>query len=199
MATSDLQVAIRDAAGKGISRQLRRQGLAPAVVYGKGMDACNITVVPKALFAAINTEAGWNTIITLRGEGAFNGKSVILKDMQVDPIRRDVLHADFQAIDLKEAVHVMVPVHPIGKSAGEIAGGSLQIIRHELEVVCLPTAIPKSIDVDVTELNIGGVIHVDEIVPPAGVTIPHDVNFTVITITGHKAEAEEGVEVGEGA
>ncbi len=198
MATSELNVASRDTVGKGISRSLRRQGLAPAVVYGKGMEPCAISVDPKALKKAIATEAGWNTILTLKGEGGFDGKSVILKDMQMDPIRRDVLHADFQTIDMKQKVHVMVPVHPLGKSAGEKIGGSLQIIRHELEVVCLPTAIPAAIEVDVTALEIGDVIHVDEIVAPDGVEIPHDVNFTVITCTGHKAEGEGEVEFAEG-
>jgi large subunit ribosomal protein L25 len=150
-------------------------------------------VEPKALKKAIATESGWNTLITLKGEGAFSGKVVILKDMQVDPIRRDVKHADFQVIDLKKKVHVMVPVHPVGKSEGEKVGGSLQIIRHELEVFCLPSGIPGAIEVDVTSLNIGDVLHVEDLVLPAGVEVPHEVNFTVITVTGHKAEeGEEG-------
>ncbi|BCR05922.1 50S ribosomal protein L25 [Desulfuromonas versatilis] len=194
MAASELNVTKRESVGKGISRSLRRQGLAPAVVYGAGMEPVAVTVEPKALKKAIATEAGWNTIITLKGDGAFDGKAVILKDMQVDPIRQDVMHADFQAIDLQQNVHVMVPVHPVGKSAGEKIGGRLEVIRHELEVVCLPTAIPKAIEVDVTALEIGDVIHVNEIVPPAGAVIPHEVNFTVVTCTGHKPEEEEGAE-----
>lgn len=194
MATSELNVTRRESAGKGISRSLRRQGLAPAVVYGAGMDAVAVTVEPKALKKAIATEAGWNTIITLRGDAAFDGKAVILKDLQVDPIRQEIMHADFQAINLQKKVHVMVPVHPVGKSAGEKIGGRIEVIRHELEVVCLPTAIPSSIEIDVTALEIGDVIHVEEIVAPEGTVIPHDVNFTVITCTGHKPEEEEGEE-----
>jgi large subunit ribosomal protein L25 len=112
--------------------------------------------------------------------------------MQVDAIRRDVQHVDFQVIDLKKKVHVMVPVHPVGKSEGEKVGGSLQVIRHELEVACLPSSIPGAIEVDVTSLNIGDVLHVEDLVLPAGVEVPHEVNFTVITVTGHKAEGEEG-------
>jgi len=192
MAQAELNVTQRDGIGKGSARALRRQELVPAVVYGKGVEPCAITVEPKALKKAIATEAGWNTLITLKGEGAFDGKVVILKDMQVDPIRRDIQHADFQVIDLSKKVHVMVPVHPVGKSAGEKVGGSLQIIRHELEVVCLPAAIPGSIEVDVTALNIGDVMHVEDLVLPTGTEVPHDVNFTVITVTGHKPEEEEG-------
>lgn len=189
MAQSQLAVTSRDGAGKGISRSLRRQGLVPAVVYGKGMEACNVAVDPKALGQAIATEAGWNTLITLQGSGSFDGKVVILKDVQVDPLRRNPIHYDFQAVDLAKKVHVMVPVHTVGKSKGEKLGGALQIIRHELEVVCLPTAIPTSIDIDVTELGIGGVVHINDIKFPAGVeAAPHEANFTVVTITGHKAE-----------
>jgi large subunit ribosomal protein L25 len=193
MAETELNVTLRDGIGKGGARALRRQNLVPAVVYGRGLEPCAVTVEPKALKKAIATESGWNTLITLKGEGAFSGKVVILKDMQVDAIRRDVQHADFQVIDLKKKVHVLVPVHPVGKSEGEKVGGSLQVIRHELEVFCLPSAIPGAIEVDVTSLNIGDVLHVEDLVLPTGVEVPHEVNFTVITVTGHKAEeGEEG-------
>lgn len=191
MAQAELNVTLRDGIGKGGARALRRQKLVPAVVYGKGLEPCAVTVEPKALQEAIATESGWNTLITLKGEGSFNGRVVILKDMQFDPIRRDVHHADFQVIDLKKKVHVMVPVHPVGKAEGEKIGGSLQVVRHELEVVCLPTAIPGSIEVDVTSLGIGDVLHVEDLVLPAGIEVPHEVNFTVITVTGHKPEVAE--------
>jgi large subunit ribosomal protein L25 len=197
MAQTELKVTLRERVGKGGSRSLRRQELLPAVVYGKGMEPCAITVDPKQLEKAIDTESGWNTLITLKGEGVFDGKIVILKDMNLDPIRRDPVHADFQAIDINQRVHVMVPVHPVGKSAGEKLGGNLQVIRHELEVTCLPTAIPDAIEVDVTAMKIGDVLHVEDIVLPQGVKASHDVNFTVITVTGHKAEEEETPAEGE--
>jgi len=190
MAQSELNVIPRTRVGKGGNRALRRADQAPAVVYGKGMEPCAISIVPKALKKALATESGLNTLITLKGEGPFNGKVVIVKDMQFDAIRRDITHVDFQAIDLSKKVHVMVPVHAIGKSQGEKDGGHLQVIRHELEVVCLPTAIPKAVEIDVTALKIGGVIHVNDLQLPAGVEAPHDVNFTIITVTGHKSDEE---------
>lgn len=198
MAQAELNVSARTRLGKGGSRALRRQEQAPAVVYGKGIEPCAVTVEPKALKKALATESGLNTLITLRGDGPFDGKVVIVKDLQFDAIRRDITHVDFQAIDLTAKVHVMVPVHAIGKSQGEKDGGNLQLIRHELEVVCLPTAIPKAIEIDVTALKVGGVIHINDITLPAGVEAPHDVNFTVITVTGHKAEGE-GPAAAEGA
>ncbi len=192
MAQSQLAVTSRDSAGKGVSRSLRRQGLVPGVVYGKGMEACNVAVDPKALNQAIATEAGWNTLITLKGDGTFAGKVVILKDVQIDQLRRNPIHYDFQTVDLTKTVHVMVPVHAVGKSKGEKLGGALQVIRHELEVVCLPANIPTSIDLDVTELNVGDVVHIDDITMPTGVeAAPHEANFTVVTVTGRKAEEAE--------
>lgn len=190
MAQSNLMVSQRANLGKGGARAARRQGLVPAVVYGKGLEPCAVNVEPKSLEQAIGTEAGWNTLITLSGEGPVDGRVVILKDLQMDPIRREPLHADFQVIDLAKKIHVMVPVHPVGKSAGEKAGGNLQVVRHELEVACLPTAIPGAIEVDVTSLGIGDVLHIADIELPDGIEAPHDVNFTVITVTGHKAEEE---------
>lgn len=192
MAQSQLSVSSRSGSGKGVARALRREGSVPGVVYGKGMASCNVVVDPKALKQAIATEAGWNTLITLQGDGSFDGKIVILKDMQVHPLRRHVVHVDFQAVDLTQKVHVMVPVHAIGKSKGEKNGGQLQIIRHELEVVCLPADIPAAINIDVTALNIGDVIHIADVALPAGIEVPHDVNFTVITVVGHKADEGEG-------
>ncbi len=196
MANTELKVSARERIGKGGSRSLRRQGLVPAVVYGKGMAPCSVSVEPKALEEAIATEAGWNTLIKLSGVPAVDGKVVILKDLQVDPIRRDMWHADFQAIEMGKKTHVLVPVHPVGKSKGEKEGGNLQVIRHELEVVCLPSNIPSAIEVNVSDLKIGGVLHVEDLVLPEGIEVPHDVNFTVITVTGRKAEEEEGATEG---
>lgn len=196
MAQSQLSVAPRAGTGKGSARALRRAGLVPGVVYGKGLAACTVAVDPKALKQAIATEAGWNTLITLQGDGPFDGKVVILKDLQVHPLRRDMTHVDFQAVDLNQKVHVMVPVHVVGKSLGEKAGGQLHIVRHELEVVCLPTDIPTSINIEVAALNIGDVVHIEDVALPAGTEVPHEVNFTVITVTGHKAEEEAAAAAG---
>ena len=117
MATAELKVTQRDRSGKGVARSLRRQGMIPAVVYGRGLTPATVAVTPKELKTAISTEAGWNTLITLQGETEYAGKVVILKDLQVDPIRRDYMHADFQVIDMTHIVNVMVPVHAVGKAA----------------------------------------------------------------------------------
>lgn len=197
MAKSVLNVETRVRTGKGGSRKVRQDGLVPAVVYGKGVEALNLRLDPKALQKAVATEAGWNTLITLKGNGPFDGLVVILKDMQIDAIRRNPTHVDFLAIDLEKTLAVMVPVQPVGKSQGEIEGGTLQLVRHEVEVYCLPTNIPTSIEIDVTALNIGEVVHIDELSLPEGVESQHDVNFTVLTVVGRMAEEVEVGEEGE--
>lgn len=191
MAKSTLEVTLRQGTGKGASRALRRAELVPGVVYGKGIEPTAIQFTAKALKAAIATEAGWNTLITLKGEGSISNLTVILKELDLHPIRREIRHADFHTVDMKKKVHVMVPVEVVGKSAGEKAGGSLEVIRKELEVVCLPTNIPNHIEINVEAINIGDVIHVNDLKLAAGIEIPHEVNFTVITCTGRKAEVEE--------
>lgn len=191
MANAELNVTLREEAGKGVSRKLRAEGLVPAVVYGKGMEPCSVTVEPKALEKAVSSDAGWNTLITLKGAKPVENKVVVLKSLELHAVRRDMVSADFHAIDLKQKGSFMVPVVPVGKSEGEKVGGSLQVIRHELEVVCLPTAVPQTIEINVEALEIGDVVHVDEVVVPEGAELPFDVNFTVITCVGHKPEADE--------
>ncbi|PLX87498.1 MAG: 50S ribosomal protein L25 [Desulfuromonas sp.] len=194
MAQIELNVTSREASGKGISRKLRAAGQVPAVVYGKGMEPSKISFEPKALEAAISGDAGWNTLLTLRGASELDGKVVVLKDLELHPLRRDMVCADFHAIDLNKKVHFMVPVVAVGQSEGEKMGGTLQVIRHELEVICLPTAVPQAIEINVEALTIGDVVHVEEVVVPEGVEVPFDVNFTVLTVKGHKEEATDGGE-----
>nr|WP_320048393.1 50S ribosomal protein L25 [uncultured Desulfuromonas sp.] len=201
MAQAELNIALRERVGKGGARSARRDGLVPGVVYGPGIEPCAINVEPKALQKAISGEAGWNTLLTLKGEGPFNGVLAVVKDIQVDSIRRDPTHVDFQAINTNKAVSFMVPVNAVGKSAGEKAGGNLQVIRKELEVVCLPSNVPAHIDINVEALEIGDVVHINDVTAPEGVELPHDVNFTVITVVGHKpsddVEGEEEAAEGE--
>lgn len=194
MAKAELNVTLREDAGKGVARKLRVQGMVPAVVYGKGIEPCTIIVEPKALEAAVSTEAGWNTMITLKGAKPVEGKVVVLKNLDLHPIRRNMVCADFHAIDLKKKISFMIPVVAVGKSEGEKQGGSLQVIRHELEVVCLPSEVPLSIEINVDALDIGDTVHVEEVEIPEGVELSFDVNFTVITVKGHQAEELDEVE-----
>lgn len=198
MAQAELNVEIRENTGKGVARKLRAAGMIPAVVYGKDMEPTPISVEPKALEEAVSTDAGWNTLLTLKGASEVEGKVVVLKDLELHPLRRDMVCADFHAIDLKEKGSFMVPVVTVGTSEGQKMGGSLQIIRKELEVICLPTAVPQAVEINVEALNIGDTVHIEDVTAPEGAELPHDVNFTVITVKGHKEEVEESEEGEEG-
>ena len=136
-----------------------------------------------------------------------NGKTLtrpaMIKELQTNPVTGAFLHVDFYEIDMQRKITVSVPVVTRGKSAGVEEGGLLQIVRRELELFCLPTAIPKAIEVDITDLEIGDAIHVREIALPAEVELPEDVDFTVVTVLAPKIEeevvAEEEIEEGEEA
>jgi len=191
MAQVELNIEIREKSGKGVARKLRAAGKLPAVVYGKGLEPAPIVVDPSELEAAVSGESGLNTLITLTGAKELAGKVVVLKNADVHPIRRDMISADLHVINLTEKSSFMVPVNTIGTAAGQKEGGSLQLVRNELEVLCLPTQVPQSIDIDVTELQIGDTIHIEDIAVPEGVEFVYDVNFTVVTLSVIKVEVEK--------
>ena len=188
-----LEVEAREHAGKGYARRMRAAGRVPAVVYGKGMETTRISVDPKDLQKAVSGEAGWNTLITLSGAG-LDSKIVVLKDAPVHPLRRDILCADLYAINLTQKGYFMIPVHAEGISKGQKEGGSTQVIRKELEVFCLPTQVPQSVNINVEGLEIGDTVHIEDVVAPEGVEFVHEVNFTVITVIGHSPEEETDTE-----
>ena len=190
MAQAVLNVEIREKSGKGVARKLRAAEKLPAVVYGKDLEPTSVVVDPKELEQVISGDAGMNTLITLKGGGSLEGRVVVLKDADIHPIRRTMVCADFHVINLTEKSLFMVPINVVGTAIGQKEGGTLQLVRNELEVSCLPTQVPQAIDIDVTELAIGDTLHIDEIAAPEGVELVHDVNFTVVTLSVVKAEVE---------
>jgi large subunit ribosomal protein L25 len=138
----------------------------------------------------------------LKGAKELAGKVVILKDADIHPLRRDMICADFHAINLTEKALFMVPVNIVGTAIGQKEGGTLQLVRNELEVHCLPTQVPQAIDIDVTSLEIGDTVHIEEVTAPEGVELVHEVNFTVMTLSIVKEEVEvsedEDLEAAEG-
>jgi large subunit ribosomal protein L25 len=202
MAESILSVSLRKDYGKGAARNLRRQGLAPAVFYGKGVENFSLIVDPKSLKKALATDAGPNTLIRLQGEGGFNDKVVIVKELQKDTLTRQILHVDFEAIDLTQKTVVLVPVKVVGTAAGEKDGGILQLVVREMEIRCLPTEIPPHIEIDVTSMKIGDSLHIADVVLPPGVESTHLENFAVAAVVPPEKEevvSAEGEESGEEA
>jgi large subunit ribosomal protein L25 len=191
MERRELAVELRDKTGKGISRQLRRKGMIPGIVYGKGMDSVPIALNPKELNSALAGEGGHNNLLILRGVESLNGNVVIVADLLRDPLKCYPMHVDLHKIDLTEKIRVEVPVNLVGTAAGVIAGGLLDFAKHSIAVECLPTEIPEHIDVDVTELTVGHSIHVGEIEVPAGIKVLEDPRASVVSILGKAKEEEE--------
>jgi len=178
----------RDDRGKNAARRLRRQGLVPGIVYGGKGGNIAVAVDPKALQKVLRSEAGRNTILKLdiAGSGATNA---ILKDLQVDPIKDSLLHADFYRIAMDVAIRVTVPINIRGEARGvKVDGGILELITREIEVECLPGDIPERIDVDVSELGLNGALRVSDLSANAKVKILESADQVVVHVVSIKEE-----------
>ena len=192
MSEQVLNVELREQTGKGISRRLRVAGRIPAVVYGKGMESVSVSVSTREISEAIAGEGGQNHILTLKGAGELNGKTVIVADLLRDSLKGTPRSVDLHSINLADKVKVQVKIRLVGNSAGAKAGGMVDFSMHEVEIECLPGRIPEHIDVDVTELAVGHSIHVGDIVAPIGTAILSDAKAAVVSILGKRGgEAEE--------
>jgi len=203
----ELKTNIRTSVGNSQARALRRQKQIPAVLYGRGQKSVLLSVYLNDLELALkktrNNQALLNLVVQ---DHETYTKPAIIKELQRHPAGRNILHVDFYEIDMNRKIKVRVPVVTKGKSKGVELGGMLQIIRRELEVLCLPLEIPKSFEIDITDLDIGDSVHVKSIPLKDNIEIPADVNFTVLTIISPKAveeavpeEAEQEIEAEKAA
>ena len=194
MADTTLSVETREGTGKGVARKLRAAGRIPGNCYGTKMTQ-NISVDPKALTSLIKSSAsGLNTLIDLKveGGGGFDGKKVLLRELQSDPVSNDLLHADFFAVDLTNTIDVAVPIHTTGIPAGvSLEGGIFDQVLREIHLECLPDSIPEEISIDVSELDIGMSIHVRDLELPTGVKLLSDGDLSVASVLAPKAVEEE--------
>jgi large subunit ribosomal protein L25 len=172
-----VQAEKRDQKGKGPARRLRQKSLIPAVVYGLEKAPTHLAVDPAQLQMAIATPRKFNTLLTLKTPDG--DKLVLFKDYQVDPVSRQLLHADFLEVTLDRPVKVEVPVVTVGKAEGVVAGGILSIAAHEVVVEALPDKIPEKIEVDVTPIKIGQSIHIGEVKAPEGCKFRYATDYVV--------------------
>ncbi len=190
MAEITLEVAAREKRGKGAAGRLRREGKVPAVIYGGGREPVAITVDKKEITDLIaKSEHGARSIFLLSLAGTDQKRHVMLKDVQVDPIKGGMKHIDFVRVMMDQKVRTTVPVHVIGLADGvKNQGGILEFQVRDVHVECLPGAIPDSIEVDVTALGIHDVLRVSDLKVPEGVQILEDVERVVISIGVPRAE-----------
>jgi large subunit ribosomal protein L25 len=190
----DLSATVRTEKGNGPARRLRAEGRCPAILYGASTEPIMMAVDAHEFEMSLK-RGGSMAFFNLTIDGHAGGKSLaMVKELQRNPVSGQLVHIDFFEVDLKRKLTVKVPVHTVGKCQGVEMGGMLQVIRRELEVNCLPSNIPSFFEIDVTDLQIGDSVHVEEIPLADGVEIPHDVDFTVITVLSPKKEEEEEVE-----
>jgi large subunit ribosomal protein L25 len=188
-----LSAETRDKGGKGASRELRRQNRIPAVIYGNKQDPEMIHVEEKALVKLLMTGHFSNSVVELE----VNGKKQITlpKDVAFHPVSDRPIHVDFLRIDKNAKVEVEVPVLFINeeKSPGLKRGGVLNIVRHELELICEADKIPDDIQIDVTGFDVGEAIHISHVTLPAGSTSAiTDRDFTIATIVAPSSLKSSG-------
>ena len=192
--TLNLSAETRDRAGKGASRVLRREGRTPAVIYGGNEEPVAIHLEEKALNKALGTGHFFNSIVEITVGG--NTVRTLPKDVAFHPVTDRPLHADFLRVSKNAEVHVNVPVVFANeeKSPGLKKGGILNIVRHELEMVCAAGSIPDDIVVDVSGYEVGDSIHISAVTLPNGVKPAiTDRDFTIATIVAPSSlKSEEG-------
>lgn len=189
-----LNVKVRDSVGRGASGRLRRQGSVPAIVYGRKENPLILEVVERDFKGIAGVTAGQNAIISLNPEGIEGEILALVKDVQYHPVTNRLLHIDFYRISLRDKVKVSVPVEVTGESVGVKRGGILEHILWEVEVECLPTRVPKRIEVDIASLKIGDTVHVRDLKTEEGISILSGEEKTVLSIVPPTVIKEEVVE-----
>jgi large subunit ribosomal protein L25 len=202
MHTVALTAQVRKNLGKGAARALRHQSLIPAVLYGRGLESLPLAVRPSDIAGAIGTASAENILIDLTvadGESVQSHRAMI-REIQVDPVRREILHVDFLGISMDRQITVEVPVNLVGEPVGVSAatGGMLQQVLRSVEIACLPDRIPESLDLDVTSLAIGHSLHVSDLSAPEGVELLADPGLTVATVLAPRKVEEKPEAVVEG-
>lgn len=197
MAEVSLKAIKREGSGKGVARRARAAGRVPAIVYGKGMDPVAIEVDRREFVTALLTDAGLNVLLNIEIDGSKT--TAITRELQRDPVRGTLLHADFVKIDLTQEIEVEVPVHLVGESPGAKEGGVLEHPLFTIHVRCLPTNVPESIDADISGLNIGDALRVSELAPGRDFEILNDPDTVVASVAAPITEEQLEAMVAEAA
>jgi large subunit ribosomal protein L25 len=172
----------REPGSSNRAKRLRAAGKLPAVLYGEGRDPRPITVKPRTIVEILQSDHGQNTILTLKVADGRE-QTALIHEYEVDPISHKLLHCDFKRISMDVAVEVTVPIEAVGEPVGvTVEKGILDMVLREVDVRCLPGAIPDNLAIDVSEMNIGDTVQVSDLVAPEGVEILADPELTVATV-----------------
>lgn len=204
METVEVPVETRQVGNKRDAGRLRRDGILPGVVYGRGTDGVAMQVNGRELRSRVGSLEGSHVLRFKSGADSLDGRLVLIKNVQYHPVTHAVAHIDFYEVDVTRKITVMVGLHFVGRAEGVVHGGVLQPIARELEVECLPMDIPAQIDVDVSPLEIGHALKAGDITLPPDV-VNHTPDLTLVSVlaptvsTLAEEEGEEAAETAEGA
>lgn len=178
----------RDALGKNAAYRFRKQGLVPAVLYGEGVETVPLVLEKKALVQIMRTETRENTLFKVAIGGDVG--DAMIKDLQIDPVTDELLHADLIRIAMDRVIRVTVPIVHRGEPVGvKTEGGFVDFVTREVEIECLPKDIPERLDIDISELHMHQSLKAGNLVPPPGIRILTDPGTTLVTISlPHKEE-----------
>jgi large subunit ribosomal protein L25 len=189
MATVALKAVKREGVGKESAKKARAVGLIPAVLYGEGEEPLALAVDSKEFRPVMHTRARGNVIIDLAIEGSSRGDcKAIVREIQYHPVRRDIIHIDFQHISMTRQIVVKVPIVVLGEAVGvKSHGGILEHLLREVEVQCLPANIPEQVTLDVSDLDIGHSLQVKHLAAE-GIKILTDSEASIVTVVAPTVE-----------
>jgi large subunit ribosomal protein L25 len=195
-----LSATSRTEKGKGAAKRLRVEGKLPAVVYGHKTDPIALTIDSKQLLKLIVEGKSEHKLfaLSIEGNGAPIEKTVMIKELQIDPLKRNFLHVDFFEVAMDEEITLSLVIKLVGEAPGVEMGGMLQQVRREIEIKCLPSQIPDTVEIDVSALNIGDSVHLNDIQLPEGVKVLDDADLTIATVLAPTVEKEVTAEEAEG-
>lgn len=195
MIDATLKTAVREGTGKGVARKMRERGQTPAVLYGGGESTLHLaldTHDADYLFRSISVD---NTIVSLEIDGEKEPVQSLVREIQTHPWKATLVHVDFLRIQKGVAVDVDVPVNLVGTPVGvRLGGGSVEQIIHDLPLRCIPSKIPETIEVDISGLDVGEVLHIADITFDEGVEVTVAQDRTICSVAAPRAEIEPGVD-----
>lgn len=194
MEITELKVSAREESGKGSARRMRKKGMVPGIFYGRDIETIMIKVDTHEMEVALSGHEGtpiFHVVPQGKDLSDLKGTTVMVRDIQRDPLSLHYLHIDLLKVDMDVEITVDVPIQFVGDSIGVTMGGVLQEVRRKLEILALPGNIPDAIVVDITELDIGDSIHIQDIQLPSGCSTGTDINFTVATVGAPRVVVEE--------
>ena len=187
-----LKATARTATGKGVARRLRGKEMLPAVVYGHKTAAIPLAIELKNLQDLLGAGKSERKLflLSIEGNGELAEKTVMIKEIQIDPVERHFLHVDFFEVAMDEEVTLSIPIRLTGTPAGVLVGGVLQQVKRELSIRCLPSQIPDSLEADVSALAIGDSVHLKDMQLPPGIKFFDDLDTTIATVLAPTIEKE---------